>query len=113
MNSLIELRAVRKTYHLGETEVRALQGVDLTLPAGDFTALVGASGSGKSTLLNIIGCIDEADEGQVILDGQDVASLTESEKARFRNRNLGFVFQNFNLVPVLDVAENIELPLML
>ncbi len=111
--ALVELKGVTKAYQLGETQVDALKGIDLTLNAGEFTALVGASGSGKSTLLNIIGCIDDADAGTVLLDKIDIKTLNETRKAQIRNRKLGFVFQSFNLVPVLTASENVELPLFL
>jgi putative ABC transport system ATP-binding protein len=110
---LVSLSDVRKTYRLGETEVQALRGVNLRLQPGEFTAIVGASGSGKSTLLNIIGCIDAPDSGTVEFEGRSTLGLSEDEKSRLRNRSMGFVFQSFNLVPVLTVAENIELPLLL
>lgn len=110
---LVSLSDVRKTYRLGETEVQALRGVDLRILPGEFTAIVGASGSGKSTLLNIIGCIDAPDSGTVEFEGRSTLGLSEDEKSYLRNRSMGFVFQSFNLVPVLTVAENIELPLLL
>ena len=111
--TLIHLQNIRKTYRLGETEVQALRGIDLSISAGEFTALVGSSGSGKSTLLNIIGCIDTPDSGSVEFDGRSTLSLSENEKSHLRNRGIGFVFQSFNLVPVLSVYENVELPLLL
>lgn len=110
---LVELRKIYKSYRLGETEVHALRGLDLELRRGAFTALVGASGSGKTTLLNLIGCIDDPDSGQVILDGVEVKPLSDDAKSELRNRKIGFIFQSFNLVPVLNVYENIELPLMI
>jgi putative ABC transport system ATP-binding protein len=100
-------------YRLGETEVHALRGVSLTIQRGEFMALVGASGSGKSTLLNLVGCIDEPNSGEIRIDGQDISSLSESGRAELRNRKIGFVFQTFNLIPVLNAYENIELPLMI
>lgn len=113
-NALIKLHNIRKTYRLGEIEVPALRGVDLEIGAGEFTALVGTSGSGKSTLLNIIGCIDVPDAGGTVeFDGRSTLSLSEVEKSALRNRGVGFVFQSFNLVPVLSVFENVELPLLL
>lgn len=108
---LVQLKDVRKSYRLGETRVQALRGIDLTVRRGEFMSLVGASGSGKSTLLNLIGCIDEPDGGAIELEGIDVLALSEAEKARLRNRHIGFVFQTFNLVPVLTVTENVDLPL--
>jgi len=112
-SAFITLRGVHRRYRLGEVEVHALRGVDLDLHQGEFTAVVGASGSGKSTLLNIVGCIDDPSDGTVVLDGQDTARLSDDAKSRLRNRKVGFIFQSFNLVPVLDVRENIELPLLL
>lgn len=111
--TLIRLHDIRKTYRLGETEVPALRGINLDIGEGEFTALVGTSGSGKSTLLNIIGCIDVPDSGSVEFDGRSTLSLSEVEKSHLRNRGIGFVFQSFNLVPVLSVYENVELPLLL
>lgn len=111
--AIVRLESVVKTYQLGETTVRALRGIDLALNRGEFTAVVGASGSGKSTLLNMIGCIDEPTSGKIILDGIDVHSLDDDRKSDLRNRKIGFIFQSFNLVPVLDVYENVELPLLI
>ncbi len=111
--AFVRVEEVHKSYRLGETEVRALRGLSLELSRGEFTALVGASGSGKSTLLNLVGCLDEPDRGRILLDGRDVAHLSDEEKSRTRNRSIGFIFQSFNLVPVLDVFENVELPLLL
>jgi putative ABC transport system ATP-binding protein len=108
--SLIDLH---KSYRLGETQVQALQGASLDLHQGEFTALVGPSGSGKSTLLNMAGCIDQPDRGQVLLAGRDVSRLSDDERSRLRNQNIGFIFQSFNLIPVLDVTENVELPLLI
>ena len=109
----ISLTDVHKTYPLGLSVVRALRGVSLTLDRGDFIALVGASGSGKSTLLNMVGCLDTPDQGSVVLYGQDVNRLSDDERSALRNRKIGFVFQSFNLIPVLNVAENVELPLLI
>ncbi len=111
--SFIRLDAVHKTYRLGETTVPALRGASLELRRGEFTALVGPSGSGKSTLLNMIGCIDEPDQGAVLVEGRDVAHLSDDERSQLRNEKIGFIFQSFNLVPVLDVYENVELPLLI
>jgi putative ABC transport system ATP-binding protein len=110
---IVSLTQVHKSYALGETRVQALRGVDLQLHRGEFTALVGPSGSGKSTLLHIIGCIDEPDSGSVLLDGTDTGKLNDNARSRLRNHKIGFIFQSFNLVPVLDVYENIELPLLI
>ncbi len=111
--AIVDLVNLTKTYRLGETTVPALRGVNLQLGRGEFTAVIGASGSGKSTLLNMIGCIDQPDEGQVRIDGTDVTSLSDDSRSRLRNRKIGFIFQSFNLVPVLTVYENIELPLLI
>jgi len=108
---LIHIESLFKTYQLGETKVQALRGLSLNLRKGDFTVLIGASGSGKTTLLNVIGCLDQADSGSLIIDGQDVTHLPEKELCDLRNHKIGFIFQSFHLVPVLNVFENIELPL--
>jgi putative ABC transport system ATP-binding protein len=113
MQAMIELKQVVKSYQLGETTVQALRGLDFSLEPGAFTALVGSSGSGKSTLLNLVGCIDSPDSGEVLFDGKNVNSLDEDELARLRSEKIGFIFQNFNLMPVLSVEENVELPLSL
>ncbi len=111
--ALVRLEDVHRTYRLGQTEVPALRGVTLELRAGELTALVGPSGSGKSTLLNLAGTIDEPDRGRVLVEGVDVATLDDDARSRLRNRKIGFIFQSFNLVPVLDVRENVELPLLI
>jgi putative ABC transport system ATP-binding protein len=110
---LIRLENVKRTYRLGETLVPAVRGISLELHAAELAALVGPSGSGKSTLLNLAGCIDAPDAGRVLVEGVDVATLSDDARSRLRNRKIGFIFQSFNLVPVLDVRENIELPLLL
>ena len=107
---LLELSQVTKTYELGKTQVVALHGVDLTVSEGEFTVITGPSGSGKTTLLNIIGCLDRATSGTFKLDGEDVTGRDFDQLAEVRNRKIGFIFQSFNLIPVLDVAENIEFP---
>lgn len=107
----IRLRDVHKSYQLGQTTVPALRGLDLTLHKGEFTALIGASGSGKTTLLNLIGCLDRADSGTIEIDGQNVSSLSETQLGELRNHKIGFIFQSFHLIPVLNVFENVELPL--
>jgi putative ABC transport system ATP-binding protein len=112
-DALIRLEDVKRTYLLGETLVQAVRGVTLELHAGELTALVGPSGSGKSTLLNLVGCIDAPDAGRVLVEGVDVATLSDDDRSRLRNRKIGFIFQSFNLVPVLDAQENVELPLLL
>lgn len=110
---LVELHNVHKKYQLGETEVHALRGISMQLHQGEFISLIGASGSGKSTLLNLVGCIDEPTSGSIHLESHDVSTFSESEKAHLRSQKIGFVFQTFNLIPVLDVFENIELPLLI
>ncbi|HQY93283.1 ABC transporter ATP-binding protein [Caldilinea sp.] len=111
--SIIELRDASKNYHIGEIETRALDGVSLTVEAGEFTALVGPSGSGKTTMLQIIGCLDKPDRGLVLINGQDVTRLNANRRADLRREVIGFIFQFFALVPVLDAYENVELPLLL
>ncbi|RYZ94994.1 MAG: ABC transporter ATP-binding protein [Proteobacteria bacterium] len=113
MHPIVELKGITKSYRLGETLVRALKDLNFSLPEGAFTALVGASGSGKSTLLNLVGCIDTPDQGEVLFEGQNVNQLNEDERAHLRSRKIGFIFQNFNLMAVLNVEENVELPLSL
>ncbi|MBP2476018.1 putative ABC transport system ATP-binding protein [Crossiella equi] len=108
---VIQLTGVRKIYGKGEAEVRALDGVDLVVPEGDYVAIMGASGSGKSTLLNIIGCLDPATEGEYLLDGVDVAKQKPKQLAKVRNHKLGFVFQSFNLIPRFNALSNVELPM--
>jgi putative ABC transport system ATP-binding protein len=110
---LIELREVHKDYRLGQTVVRALRGVDLAIDEQEFVAVVGPSGSGKSTLLNLVATIDEPSSGQVLLCGNDLAELADDQRTSLRNHQIGFVFQKFNLVPVLDAVENVALPLEL
>ncbi len=110
---IVELKNVHKSYRLGETTVHALRGVSLEVKKGEFTALIGASGSGKSTLLNLVGCIDAPSQGTVHVQGQDVALLSDDVRSGLRNQKIGFIFQSFNLVPVLNVFENVELPLLI
>ncbi len=111
--ALVELRGVTKIYRLGETRVQALRGVDLAVEPGEFVAVWGPSGSGKTSLLNLIGVLDEPTEGSVSVMGREVAGLSENAKADLRNRHIGFIFQNFNLVPVLTALENVMLPLQI
>ena len=111
--SVLETRDLRKVYGAGDTEVRALDGVDLTVEQGEFVAVVGTSGSGKSTLLHMLGGLDRPTSGTVSVDGRDIFSLKDEELTIFRRRKIGFVFQNYNLVPVLSVYENIVLPIQL
>ncbi len=108
--SLIALSQVTKTYRLGDTDVHALRGVDFEVEPGELTVITGPSGSGKSTLLHIIGCLDQPSSGSYALDGEAIAGRDLDDLAAVRNSKIGFIFQSFNLVPVLDVVENIELP---
>jgi len=109
----IELENVTKTYRIGEVETRALDGVSLSVAAGEFTALVGPSGSGKTTMLQLMGCLDRPNSGAVKIDGQDVTRFTNNQRADLRREKIGFIFQFFALIPVLDAYENVELPLLL
>jgi putative ABC transport system ATP-binding protein len=110
---VVELKGVKKSYMLGETKVEALRGVDLEIERGEFIAIAGPSGSGKSTMLNMLGCIDAPTEGVVRIDGVEVEGLRDRELTRYRREKIGFIFQSFNLIPVLNVYENIEFPLLL
>jgi putative ABC transport system ATP-binding protein len=109
---LIELTDIRKVYSLGETTVTALDGVSLDIERGDYVALMGPSGSGKSTLMNTLGCLDRPTSGSYLLDGEEVVTMSRDERARLRNRKIGFVFQSFNLLARTSALENVELPLM-
>ncbi len=109
----VTLQDVHKVYPLGKTEVHAVQGVSLDIQEGDFISIAGPSGSGKSTVLNMIGCIDVPTKGSVILDSQDTKTLKDREITSLRHRFIGFIFQSFNLIPVLNTYENIEFPLLL
>lgn len=111
--TILETKDLRKVYGSGEAEVRALDGIDLTVNDGEFVAVVGSSGSGKSTLLHMLGGLDRPTSGTVTVDGQDLSALKEEELTIFRRRKIGFVFQSYNLVPVLSVWENIVLPVEL
>ena len=111
--SILETKDLRKVYGTGDTAVRALDGVDLTIEHGEFVAIVGTSGSGKSTLLHMLGGLDRPTSGSVFVDGKDIFSLKDEALTIFRRRKIGFVFQSYNLVPVLNVQENIVLPIQL
>lgn len=112
MQSIIRLEHISKVYGSNNTEVHALQDVNLTIEAGDYCAIMGPSGSGKSTAMNVIGCLDRPSSGSYYLDGEDVAQLSEQELAHIRNRKLGFVFQQFHLLPQLSALENVMLPMV-
>lgn len=109
---MIEIRNLTKIYKMGDTEVRALDGISLSIAEKEFVAIVGPSGSGKSTLMNILGCLDVPTEGSYILDGQEISKCNDNQLAEIRNRKIGFIFQNFNLLNKLDAIENVELPLI-
>lgn len=111
--AIVSLDSVHKIYPLGKTEVHAVKGVSFNIEKGDFISIAGPSGSGKSTILNMIGCIDTPSEGEVIINGQSTNGLTDREITNLRHETLGFIFQSFNLIPVLNVYENIEFPLLL
>ena len=113
LSAIVDLREVAKEFPLGKTTVHALRGVSLSIQRGEFIAIAGPSGSGKTTMLNQIGCVDVPTRGEVFIDGQSTSALSERELTRLRLRKLGFIFQSFNLVGVLDVAQNVELPLLL
>ena len=109
---VIETQGLARTYHLGSTEVRALRGVDLCVAPGEFVALMGPSGSGKSTLMHLLGCLDTPTAGNYRLEGRDVSGLSHDERAQLRNNRIGFVFQTFNLLPLLSALDNVALPLL-
>lgn len=110
--ALIELDDVRRSYDLGEVEVHALRSVTLNIEKGEYVALIGPSGSGKSTLMNTLGCLDRPTHGSYLLDGEQIVTMSRDQRAHIRNRHLGFVFQNFNLLNRTSAIENVELPLL-
>jgi putative ABC transport system ATP-binding protein len=112
MNSVINLDDIRKTYHTGEVDVYAVQGISLQILPGEFVAIMGASGSGKSTLMNLIGCLDRPTSGRFDLDGMDISTLDRNALADIRNRKIGFVFQGFNLLARTTALENVEMPML-
>ncbi len=112
MKKLVEIKDVCKIYNPGENEVRALDHVSLIIGEGEFVAIIGQSGSGKSTLMNMLGCLDTPTSGKYYLHGQDVSHMTDDEQSDIRNREIGFIFQGFNLIPSLTALENVELPLI-
>ncbi len=111
MNDLLDLRSIYKTYHLGEVDLHVLKGVSLRVARGELVTLMGASGSGKSTLMHILGCLDHPTSGEYRLDGVEISGFGANERARFRNRIIGFVFQSFNLLPRTTALENVLMPL--
>ncbi|MEI5673657.1 MULTISPECIES: ABC transporter ATP-binding protein [unclassified Nocardioides] len=112
MSGIIGLVGVRKTYRSGSIEFEALRGIDTTIAEGEYVAVIGPSGSGKSTLMNILGCLDTPSEGRYLLAGEDVSGMSEAQLAEVRNRRIGFVFQQFNLLAMLPAWRNVELPLV-
>ncbi len=113
MESMVELKGVAKEYPLGNLTVRALDNMDLRIDKGEFTVVAGPSGSGKTTLLNMVGCVDVPTRGEVLVDGQATSGLNDKARTRLRLEKLGFIFQTFNLIPVLTAAQNVEFPLLL
>src|SRR5206468_394485 len=108
---LITLQNITKTYHLGEVDVPVLKGITLNIARGELVALMGASGSGKSTLMNILGCLDRPTSGEYWLDGEEISRLSSDQRARVRNKKIGFVFQSFNLLPRTSAIEQVMMPL--
>jgi putative ABC transport system ATP-binding protein len=111
-NKIIDIREIKRYFQVGEELVQALRGVSFSVQEGEFVTIMGTSGSGKSTLLNLLGCLDTPTEGEYYLDGKSVAKMTKNERAIYRNRKIGFVFQSYNLLPKTTALENVELPLM-
>jgi putative ABC transport system ATP-binding protein len=112
MTTMILMQDITKIYHLGEVEVPILKGIDLTIEEGEYVAIMGASGSGKSTLMNIVGCLDRATQGHYMFEGQDLTTFSDDELAYVRNQRIGFVFQQFNLLPRATALENVMLPMI-
>lgn len=112
MENVIELNDIHKIYRVGDIDIHALRGITLNIKAGEFVSVMGPSGSGKSTLMNIIGCLDKPSSGNYIFEGKDISVLTKDELAEIRNKKIGFVFQNFSLLPRATALENVELPLL-
>ena len=112
MNSIIHLDGIRKSYYMGRQELQVLKGIDLDIYKNEYVALMGPSGSGKSTLMNILGCLDSPTAGKYVLNGQDVSKMPDDQLAEVRNKEIGFVFQQFNLLPRLTALENVALPLV-
>ncbi len=113
MDTILRLEGVRKSYARAERSVEALRGIDLVIGRGEFLAIVGPSGSGKTTLLNIVGCLDLPTSGSVLYDGRELGGMTEKELSLYRKENISFIFQSYNLIPVLTVQENVELPMVI
>jgi putative ABC transport system ATP-binding protein len=113
METILKLEGVRKSYTKAQRSVEALRGIDLAIQRGEFLAIVGPSGSGKTTLLNIIGCLDVPTSGSVLYDGKELGRMTEGELSIYRKENISFIFQSYNLIPVLTVLENVELPMVI
>ena len=111
MTPVIQLKNVWKTYKMGDVEVNALKDINVSIEKGDFVAIIGSSGSGKSTMMNLVGCLDTPSKGCVLLEGQDIAHFSESNLAQIRGKKIGFIFQQFNLIPTLTALENVNLPL--
>jgi putative ABC transport system ATP-binding protein len=112
MSALVEIKQLKKTYKMGETFVKALDGIDLIINEHEFVSIIGPSGSGKSTLMNMIGCLDSPDEGSYHLDGSDISTLSDGKLAIIRSQKVGFIFQGFNLLPKMTALENVEMPLI-
>ena len=112
MSNVIELQHIKRNFIVGDETVHALRGVSFSIREGEFVTIMGTSGSGKSTLLNILGCLDTPTSGEYLLDGTSVRTMSKSQRAVLRNRKIGFVFQNYNLLPKTTAVENVELPLM-